>query len=110
VAWSSDDRYLAAASGNEVVIWDSIASRQARLPTSRITKAATWNTQGLLAVGDDRGTIQVIADPTESKRSLATFALDSDIGADGLRWSPDGSKILAATAKGIAVLELREQT
>lgn len=101
VAWSPDDRLLAATRYDGYIrLWDARTGQLLHLlETSNQPNAVSWSPDGrLLASASDDGTVQ-LWDRASWKQVRTLSAEPADGWAFAIPWSPDG-RLLACTREG----------
>ena len=100
LAWSPDDKLLACAVGNDVLLWDVAANQpEGRLQKGRYIRALAWSADtGVLAVGDDSGVVALWTKTEGEWRS--TVRTGHTKGVTSVAWAPDGKRLAAGGFDG----------
>jgi WD40 repeat protein len=110
--WSANSRYLATASGPEVIVWDfggrgpeGTAPLQLSGHTDRITHLA-FHPSGPWLLSAGRDWRLSLWSPGKAKQSVDAHLTGGEITA--IRWSPDGKRVALGDAKGrLTIYELQ---
>jgi len=109
--WSANSRYLATASGAEVVVWDfggrgpeGTAPLELSAHTDRITHLA-FHPSGPWLLSAGRDWRLTLWNPGKEKQAVDAHLTSGEITA--IRWSPDGKRVAVGDAKGrLSIYEL----
>jgi WD40 repeat protein len=111
VSWSDNSRYLATATGNELVLWDFSGrgpegSRPVVLSghTDRVD-AFGWQPGGEHFVSGGRDWRVTLWRPGKTTQPLDVQMVDGEVSA--VRWSPDGTRVAVGERSGrVTIFEL----
>ena len=108
LSWSSDGRYLAAANGQTVLVWDTTVTNKTTIVFQQGITAGTnvaWSPTGSLLAFVNNGTTQVW-DVGASKLVSSTGGTPNGV----LAWAPDGRYLASASGSKVIILDARSGT
>lgn len=102
LSWSPDGRYLAAANGQTVLVWDTLANKPTITFQQSITASTNvaWSPIGSLLAFVNNGTTQVW---DVSANRLVSSAVGTPNGV--LAWAPDGRYLASASGSKVILLD-----
>jgi WD40 repeat protein len=112
--WSANSRYLATASGTEVIVWDfggkgpeGSAPLELSGHTDRISHLA-FHPSGPWLLSAGRDWRLTLWSPGKEKQAVDAHLAGGEITA--IRWSPDGARVAVGDAKGrLTIYEMKSR-